>query len=176
MFKITAIVLMLAGRFYSCIDKEYVETSNDFFWEIPLNSKNSVINKKVDGIEVKFCLLNEKGKPATQFKQGENFSFYFAMINHRKDKLNTLDFLECDIRRSNGFGQVISLKQDTICASFVRNICIPVINHYPFYGKDNKRELNVHWDDQQIRWSEINGVEIFQLPPLLVRILYRFYS
>ncbi|MDP3441682.1 MAG: hypothetical protein Q8T08_02380 [Ignavibacteria bacterium] len=63
------------------------EKDNEILWEISPESKTAVIQKEVDGIEFKFCLLNEKGEPATDFNQGENFSFYFSVTNNRDKKL-----------------------------------------------------------------------------------------
>jgi hypothetical protein len=56
-------------------------------WEISPDSKSSIIQKEVDGIEFKFCLLNEDGEAATVFNEGENFSFHFSVINNRNEKL-----------------------------------------------------------------------------------------
>ena len=41
----------------------------------------------MDGIEFKFCLLNEDGEAVTVFNEGENFSFYFSVTNNRNEKL-----------------------------------------------------------------------------------------
>jgi hypothetical protein len=57
-------------------------------WKISPESKNAMIQQEVDGIEFKFCLLNEEGEPATVFNEGENFSFYFSVTNKRDEKLN----------------------------------------------------------------------------------------
>ena len=47
---------------------------------------NATIQKEIDGIKFKFCLLNEQGKPDTIFNQGENFSFYFSVTNNSREK------------------------------------------------------------------------------------------
>ena len=54
---------------------------DDPIWEISPDGKQAVIEQKRNGIVFKFCLLNEQGKPATVFKEGENFSFYFQIKN-----------------------------------------------------------------------------------------------
>ena len=56
-------------------------------WEISPGIGGDVIQKKVDGIEFKFCLLNEEGEAATVFNEGENFSFYFSVTNNSNKKL-----------------------------------------------------------------------------------------
>ncbi len=80
-FKISAFILLLALVGAGC------EKDDEQILEISPASKTAVIQKEVDGIEFKFCLLNEKGEPATVFKEGENFSFLFAMTNKSGKKL-----------------------------------------------------------------------------------------
>jgi hypothetical protein len=65
-----------------------VLTGCDKDWEISPGIGRDVIQKKVDGIVFKFCLLNEHGKAATVFNEGENFSFYFAVTNKSGKKLD----------------------------------------------------------------------------------------
>lgn len=160
---------------------KYEETPQELFWEIPLNSTSAVINNMVDNIEFTFCLLNEKGVPTTRFKQGENFSFHFALINHRRDKLFMNDFdLECNIENDH-VGKVISLEQDTICSRFyLLAVCQSSIDPQPFYGKDNKREMTIPWNELQQRWwiNENNEyeMEIFQLSPLPEGEYYTVFS
>ncbi|MDR1153180.1 MAG: hypothetical protein LBL04_00590 [Bacteroidales bacterium] len=48
------------------------------------DDKSQVIEKEINGIAFKFCLLNEHGKPATVFGEGENFNFYFSVANQSK--------------------------------------------------------------------------------------------
>ena len=61
---------------------------DDDIFELEIGDKNAVIVKEVDGVEFKFCLLNEQGKPATIFNEGENFTFSFSIKNNRKEKLH----------------------------------------------------------------------------------------
>ncbi|MDR0559309.1 MAG: hypothetical protein LBG92_04015, partial [Prevotellaceae bacterium] len=70
-FKFAAIALLLAGTVIAC------ERKID-------DQEASIIEKKIDGISFKFCLLNEQGEPATVFNEGENFSFYFSVTNCSK--------------------------------------------------------------------------------------------
>ena len=60
------------------------DITDDLFWEISFDSQSKVIEKEIDGIVFKFCLLNEQGQPATVLNEGENFSFYFSVTNHSK--------------------------------------------------------------------------------------------
>ena len=138
---------MLCVFFFMFAGCEHEETTpQDYFMEIPINSKRTVINSTVEGIGFKFCLLNEKGVPATKFKQGENFSFHFSMINRRKHKINTIDDLWCQLPSS--FSQVISLNQDTIYCPFFIGICNATFDYQPFFGMNNEREITVHWDNK----------------------------
>lgn len=68
------------------------EKEDELFWEISPDSKTAVIQKEVDGIEFKFCLLNEQGEPATVFNEGENFTFQFAIKNNRSESLPFYDY------------------------------------------------------------------------------------
>ena len=177
--KHVTIALILAVCFSSCLKNSEQEFIRDFYWEIPRNSKKSVINNMVDGIEFKFCLLNEKGVPAIRFKQGENFSFHFEMINHRRDKLYH-DDNDCEFR-SIYFGRVISMGQDTICSKFRRHsICVLTLPPEPFYGKYNKMELTINWKDKQSKWfiNENNEIEeeLFYMHDLPIGEYYTDFS
>jgi len=58
-----------------------------YSWEISPDNKNPIIHTLVEGIEFKFCLMNEQGNPATVFREGENFYFYFSFKNKRDEML-----------------------------------------------------------------------------------------
>lgn len=68
------------------------EKEEELLWEISPDSETSVIQKEVDDIEFKFCLLNENGEPATVFNEGENFTFQFAIKNNRTESLPFYDY------------------------------------------------------------------------------------
>ncbi len=73
---------------------------DDQLWEISPDGKQTVIEQKINGIVFKFCLLNEQGKPATVFKEGENFSFYFLLNNITQDDISvSTDFINSDFYR-----------------------------------------------------------------------------
>lgn len=80
LLKLGAFILLFAFMGAGC------EKEDELLWEISPDSKTAVIQKGVDGIEFKFCLLNEEGKPATVFNEGENFSFYFSVTNNSSEK------------------------------------------------------------------------------------------
>jgi len=65
---------------------------DDDFLERQVGAENPVILKVVDGVEFKFCLLNEQGEPATVFNEGENITFHFAIKNNRLESLPFYDY------------------------------------------------------------------------------------
>jgi hypothetical protein len=90
------------------------DKEDDENWEIYPNSNNKVIEKEIDGIVFKFCLLDENGLPQTTFKEKENFSFYFSVKNNRNEKLyfypgfaysNENDFCKVYSRSENDNGR-----------------------------------------------------------------------
>jgi hypothetical protein len=69
-------------------------------WEIASDSKTSVIQKEVEGIEFRFCLLDEQGEPATVFNQEEYFSFSFSFKNQMQEMIIvTTEFITSDFFR-----------------------------------------------------------------------------
>ena len=50
--------------------------------EISPGSRSQTIEMEIDGIAFKFCLLNERGNPATVFHEGENIVFSFSLKNN----------------------------------------------------------------------------------------------
>jgi len=54
--------------------------TKDSVSEISPQSKQQYIKQTVNGVTFKFCLLNEQGKEATVFNEGENFTFYFSIL------------------------------------------------------------------------------------------------
>ncbi|TDO04877.1 hypothetical protein [Sunxiuqinia elliptica] len=76
------------------------EKEEEDMFEIDIGDKNAVIQKEVNGIEFKFCLLNEVGEPATVFKEGENFTFHFSFKNSKNDTISvTTEFVNDDFFR-----------------------------------------------------------------------------
>ena len=75
-FKISFIFLLLSLMGAGCVKEDEDE------FELQIDDKSAVIQKEVDGVEFKFCLLNENGEPATVFREGENFTFQFSITNN----------------------------------------------------------------------------------------------
>lgn len=92
--KISFVLLILCFLGAGC------EKEDELFWEISPDSKTAVIQKEVDGIEFKFCLLNEQGEPATVFNEGENFIFSFSFKNKMQDPIVvTTEFISSNFYR-----------------------------------------------------------------------------
>ncbi|HDR50070.1 MAG TPA: hypothetical protein ENN90_00415 [Mariniphaga anaerophila] len=83
-FNLSVIILLLSFISAGC--------QKDDIFELDIGDENAVILKEIDGIEFKFCLLNEQGKPATVFDEGENFTFLFAIKNNRSESLPFYDY------------------------------------------------------------------------------------
>ena len=81
LLKISFIFLFLSLMGAGC------EKDDELLWEISPDSETAVIQKEVDGIEFKFCLLNEQGEPATIFNEGENFTLQFSFKNNTPDTI-----------------------------------------------------------------------------------------
>ncbi|WP_340113746.1 hypothetical protein [Maribellus mangrovi] len=91
--RISFIFMIFALIGASCQDDE------DLF-ELQIGDENAIIQKEVNGIEFKFCLLNEAGEFATVFNEGENFTFQFSFTNHTTDTITvTSEFINDEFFR-----------------------------------------------------------------------------
>ena len=77
------ILLLLAIGMAACAN-----TPDDLWGEISPDSKSQVIEKEIDGIAFKFCLLNEQRKPTANFIEGENIIFSFSLKNNLKESIS----------------------------------------------------------------------------------------
>jgi len=92
--KITSFVLLFALMGAGC------KKDDKLLWEISPISNSNVIQKTVDGVEFKYCLLNEKGEPSTVFNEGENFDFIFSFKNNMQDTIVvTTEFINSNFFR-----------------------------------------------------------------------------
>ncbi len=76
------------------------DKEDEQIWEIYPDRQQTVIEHKMNGIVFKFRLLNEQGKPATVFKEGENFTFSLSLnnITHSDISVST-DFINDNFYR-----------------------------------------------------------------------------
>lgn len=92
--KLSVFILLFALMGAGC------EKEEELLWEISPDSKTAVIQKEVDGIEFKFCLLNQKGEPATVFNEGENLFFNFSFKNSSSNPvIATTEFINQNFYR-----------------------------------------------------------------------------
>ncbi|RRD62652.1 hypothetical protein [Tannerella forsythia] len=109
--------------------------NDDQLWEISPYGKQTVIERKINGIAFKFCLLNEQGKPATVFKEGENFSFYFRIKNETGKNLyyNAYPCAYSDnfFSVSDSFGKIVGKSYEALPQTDIG------IAAYPFNNNDS---------------------------------------
>lgn len=147
--KISVLILLVSLFGAGC------EKDEGLFWEISPGSESSVIQKEVNGIEFKFCLLNEQGEPATVFKEGGNFMFKFSIKNNRDQSLpfynyeyyESSDF--CEVR-TNGksFGQPFIFKGDsqTMDLRWLRSgVTDEMVYSFIVPWHDERQAWQLHW-------------------------------
>jgi hypothetical protein len=124
-------------------------------WEISPDSKSAVIQKEVDGIEFKFCLLNEKGEPATVFKEGENFSLFFSIANNRDEKLYF--YPSYAYSNENEFCKIFNSSGQDIGKPFLFSGVDKIgIGAYPLFDSENVCVFEQKWldyRDSTWRWK-----------------------
>jgi hypothetical protein len=105
-------------------------------------------------VEVNYNLVDNLGKPATRFREGENFSFSFSLINNSGDTLflnnsflnETADFCSVYDEKGNLIGTPITF----IGAAIVES------KAHPFFGKNSTYSLLVPWNDSRPSWSTLH--------------------
>ncbi len=94
--KVTTILLLFVIMEAGC---EKAKEDNAFA-RISPNSKNTVIQKSIDGIDFKFGLMNTESEYATVFNEGENIIFNFSFSNDGEDTIIiSTDFINNDFYR-----------------------------------------------------------------------------
>jgi len=138
------------------------------FFELQIGDENPVIKKEVNGIEFKFCLLNEKGEPATVFNEGENFTFQFSIINNRQD---SLPFWDLNFYRLDDFCAVNSSKKYYGKPFiFIGSSYTPVSKWLP--SKKEHYQFKVPWYDERDEWVYFWAEFMSTKQPLLNRGKY----
>ncbi len=141
---ICALLFLIIGTNSSCPKDDVL------FWEISPESDNRVIQTEVDGIEFKFCLLNEQGEPATVFNEGENFSFRFTMINKGTEPLPFYDY---GYYKLDDFLSVKSNKK-SFGRPFIFNGYNPTKElRWLRAGKEYSYNFIVPWHDERDEWQ-----------------------
>jgi hypothetical protein len=102
-------------------------------------------------VDFRLSLLNEEGKTATTFREGENFSFRFEMENLRKnDKRQYKAHLMGGLFNS-GFCRIYTTDGDFVYAAFQETAaCAFVLRMNPFDG-DNQLTVThaIHYNNEE---------------------------
>ncbi len=170
LLKISTILLLFTIMGAGCENDNSLDNNQegkDSIDEISLNSKDTVIQKSIDGIDFKFCLLNENGEPATIFNEGENFSFYFSVINNCDDSLYfDMDFIYCypDVN----FCKVFDAKNQDLGRPYKLLTYSDIFIRYPFDPKQSYT-FEVSWteDREFIQWCEWRASQSLHRTPLI---------
>ncbi len=170
LLKISTILLLFTIMGAGCENDNSLDNNQegkDSIDEISLNSKDTVIQKSIDGIDFKFCLLNEDGEPATVFNEGENFSFYFSVINNRDDSLYfDMDFIYRypDIN----FCKVFDAENQDLGRPYKLLTPTDVLIYYPF-DPEQSYTFEVSWTENReyIWWHEGIASQSLHREPLI---------
>jgi hypothetical protein len=105
--------------------------------EMAASRKNGFINTvRKDGVEFRLSLLNEQGKPAVTFREGENISLRFEMENLRKNDGREYSIgLFCEMR-TGGFGEVFTSDNMMVCALDWDVACLASMQTFSFDGEN----------------------------------------
>jgi hypothetical protein len=118
---------------------------SDDLYEPATRSSGYVNTVRKDGISFKLSLLNEEGKPATVFREGENISLHFEMENLRKGDSRKTPEVICTMG-TGGFGKVFTPDGTP---AYIRDImCNMMLRLSPFDG-ENRYAATVQLYDTQ---------------------------
>ncbi|HEY3373264.1 MAG TPA: hypothetical protein VGK10_20625 [Prolixibacteraceae bacterium] len=143
----TSLVFLLLGLMVSGCKKEaeaLLETSPE--------SINPVIQKEVNGLEFKFCLLNEKGEAATTFGEGENFTFQFS-IQNKTD--NAIPFYDYGFYNTDDFFAVRSEEEDF--GKPFKLLGISVTKELRWILPKGYANFIVPWHEERIEFQAMHG-------------------
>lgn len=142
---LTATLLLLV---VSC-SKENTENKT---FQINIGDAKAYIETEIGGITYKFQLLNEAGNPATEFNEGENFTFYFSETNNTEN--NYFSYPNYAYSQTNNFCCVFNKKNENIGRPYVLGtIKLVGIGGYPF-NKKSERVFMQNWaDNREESWN-----------------------
>ena len=139
----TTKIFLILSLVFATIAITACESKDDGLFD----SQAQVVEKEIDGIAFKFCLLNEKGEPATVFKKGENFSFYFSVTNKTEEEL--FFFPDFAYSNENGFCEVFSSDNQKIGKPFICLYYAKIgIGAYPFNAEESY-VFRQQWEDKR---------------------------
>jgi hypothetical protein len=141
--KISAFILLFTLMGAGC-------KKDDEIFELQIGDKNAVIQKEVDGIEFKFCLLNEQREPATIFNEGENFTFHFSIKNNTMQDL----FFDRNVILNSEFCKVYSNENNKTIGTPFEGKYIYLIGPGAFKLSPGETDsFEVPWVDIRDEWS-----------------------
>jgi hypothetical protein len=132
----------------------------------PADETTGYVNTvRKDGISFKLSLLNEDGKPATVFREGENFSFCFEMENLRKNDKREYPAHFMGGLFNSGFCRIYTTDGDSVCAVFQETAaCVYMFMSYPFDG-DNRLIVSHPLHDDNEEWP--HGTCVYRRNPTI---------
>ncbi|PXX99000.1 hypothetical protein DF185_14045 [Marinifilum breve] len=125
------------------------DKNNNLILELEINDDSTEIREVVDGIEFKFCLVNENGESTTLFQKEEDLIFHFSCKNLSGENLyfdNTILSNDsfCEVRNANqSFGKpFIYLGKDKIgVGAFPFPIGKEYVIEFPWVNEKDEWEL-----------------------------------
>jgi hypothetical protein len=134
----------------------FIGASCDKEWEISPSSRTNIIEKEIDSIGFKFCLLDESGEASTVFNEGENFSFYFSVTNKTGRKLYfNPEYAYSD---KNGFCTIYTTTNNNVGIPYVfKGQDLTGANGDPFEPNESRIFIQLWKDDHDSIWRWESG-------------------
>jgi len=125
----------------------FVSCEKDEFYELEINDKNPVIEKSINGIDFKFCLLNENGVPVTMFNEYENITFQFSITNKTGNDI----YYDESVINSDGFYEIMD-KTISYGAPFKKPVFFNLRMPTPI-GNGVVTGINIKWIPEEEEWN-----------------------
>ena len=136
----TSLLFLLVLFFAAGCDKEEL-------FELEINDENAVIEKSIDGINFKFCLLNENGEPATIFNEYENIIFQFSITNKTGNDI----YFDESVINSDGFYEIMD-KTISYGTPFKKPVFFDLRMPAPI-GNGEVTGINIKWIPEEEEWN-----------------------
>ena len=140
-------MIFLTSIFTGC-QKDLLENPpvDNSLTELPVNGGKKMISIEQNGVGIVFCLLNEKGKPATTFKEGENFKFHLAIENNVKPDKSM--YIVSDFLRNPDLFLVYNSEGDSIGKPVIWDGMDKISDGYPI-KKGDVWTLEFPWHEER---------------------------
>jgi len=131
------------------------------------SDSSDMIVYKQNGITIEYCMLNEKGLPATIFREGENFKFHLGIVNNIEP--DSVMWVVSNFLRNPKLFMVYDNVNDSIGA--------PIKLFFIYKRGDplNMLELGGKWSFD-VFWEEKRGTEIpsLSVDNMIIAFQHRF--